>query len=177
MKISFVSIYVTDFMYFLKNIYLSERERAGVGEEQRERDKQILCWVQSPTCDLIPRPWDHDPCQNQELDTKPTEPPPRCPLFYVLLIFPTVIVFLSSRLLKCFVGMSSRAAWASFHIFALSLTSLFFFLPHLFLLNQQRHPVFSTPRFWEDPITVSIWTEIPLASDLRQSLLLGKMGP
>lgn len=88
-------------------------------------------------------------------------------------LFPMVRVVLSLRLLKSFVGMSLRGAMD----FALSVISLFLFLPQLFLLTLQRHPVDGMPRFCEDPVTVSIWTEmaVALASHSKRGLW-GKAG-
>lgn len=102
-------------------------------------------------------------------------------------VFPTITVFLSSGLLKSFVGMGSRGARASFHIYTLSLTSFFpfprrtfffyyywkkFFFPSAYILAGPTEPpcLYRTPRFCEDPITVSTWTAVavPLASHVRQ---------
>lgn len=75
-------------------------------------------------------------------------------------LFPMVRVVLSLRLLKSFVGMSLRGAMD----FPLSVISLFLFLPQLFLLTLQRHPVDGMPRFVRIP---SLW-----ASELKWLSLL-----
>lgn len=69
------SVYL--FFFFLRFIYLLEREREKVhkwGERQRKRiPKQTPCPAWSPSWGLDPTT--HDLSQNQELTTQSTEPP------------------------------------------------------------------------------------------------------
>ena len=56
------------------NVYLFQRQREQVGEEQRERDREPQAGSQSPMQDSNEL-WDHDLSRNQELDASLNEPP------------------------------------------------------------------------------------------------------
>lgn len=74
---------------FKKRFYLfffRGREREREHKSGRERDKQTQLWAQSLTWGSIPWPRDHDPRQNQELDTWPTTAPRR-PYFSRFLMY------------------------------------------------------------------------------------------
>ena len=72
------------FCFFREQKYAHKLGRGAEGEREREHLQQTPPSAQSPTQGLIPRPWDHDLNQNQELDAQPTEPP-RHPEFSRLL--------------------------------------------------------------------------------------------
>ena len=60
-------------------IYLREWEsKQGEGQREKENHKQTPGRTQNVMWGSISRPWDHDLNWNQELYTRPTEPP-RCP--------------------------------------------------------------------------------------------------
>ena len=57
----FLSFPLCSFLFFLRFIYLFDRERAQQGEQQREREKQVMRGS-------IPGLWDHDLSQRQMLN-------------------------------------------------------------------------------------------------------------
>ena len=75
-------------------IYFRGRKE-GVGEEQRERDKQTPCWAGSPIQGSILGPRDHDPSWKQRLNwvSHPGVPSSclnQCALIILILKFPLI---------------------------------------------------------------------------------------